>query len=93
MSTLMAKECRKLSPSTDLQCIAITPGAPLSPSPKNEKKQKHVKTLVEEIFFIKLRENCLNVYRSGLNFFSQKMLVFHPLKSTADTGDHFEDTA
>jgi hypothetical protein len=52
-----------------------------------------VKTLVEEIFFIELRENCLNVYRSGLNFFSQKMLVFHPLKSTADTGDHFEDTA
>jgi hypothetical protein len=37
VSTLMAKECRKLSPSTDLQCIAITPGAPLSPSPKNEK--------------------------------------------------------
>jgi hypothetical protein len=98
VSTLMAKECRKLLPSTDLQCIAITPGAPLSPSPKNEKKKKkkkkkHVKTLVEEIFFIELRENCLNLYRSGLNFFSQKMLVFHPLKSTADTGDHFEDTA
>jgi hypothetical protein len=35
----MAKECRKLSPSTDLQCIAITPGAPLSPSPKNEKNE------------------------------------------------------
>jgi hypothetical protein len=39
VSTLMTKECRKLSPSTDLQCIAITPGAPLSPSPKNEKNE------------------------------------------------------
>jgi hypothetical protein len=41
VSSLMAKECRKLSPSTDLQCIAITPGAPLSPSPKNEKKNEN----------------------------------------------------
>jgi hypothetical protein len=57
VSTLMAKECRKLSPSTDLQCIAITPGAPLSPSPRNEKKKKrkHVKTLVEEIFFYRIK--------------------------------------
>jgi hypothetical protein len=39
VSSLMAKECRKLSPSTDLQCIAITPGAPLSPSPRNEKNE------------------------------------------------------
>jgi hypothetical protein len=41
VSTLMAKECRKLSPSTDLQCIAIMPGALLSPSPKNEKKNEN----------------------------------------------------
>jgi hypothetical protein len=35
----MAKACRKLSPSPDLQSFAITPSAPLSPSPKNEKNE------------------------------------------------------
>jgi hypothetical protein len=35
----MAKACRKLSPSpADLQGFAITPGAPLSPSPKKQKR-------------------------------------------------------
>jgi hypothetical protein len=58
VSTLMAKDCRKLSPSTDLQCIAITPGAILSPSTKNRNRAK---TLDEEIFSNKLRDLCLDV--------------------------------
>jgi hypothetical protein len=63
----MAKACRKLSPSPDLQSFAITPGAPLLPSlrkmktrlPNNQMKKK-----MRPLPFLKERERKKNFISS-----------------------------
>jgi hypothetical protein len=72
VSTLMAKDCDNLSPSPDLQAIAITPGALLSPSLSKTKTRPPVPSWASSTQ--SLRSPALNL------FFFQKILALHPFE-------------
>jgi hypothetical protein len=81
----MAKDCDNLSPSPDLQATAITPGALLSPSlSKTKTRSRPLLGFQHSITSISSSQSVF--------FFSRKYWRNACLKSTADTGDPFENT-